>query len=129
MTDWRGLAEEHKRRAVEAEDEVKRLQAEIERLEAEISGPDGFATWKDAAVHERVTRIKQAQEIEALKDGAERAALKGIEMRREIDRLRYALRRAADEPNIDTARAIADEVLAHFRSELKRMEALEEKHE
>ena len=32
------------------------LWAEIARLRVEIKGPDGFATWKDAAIHERLLR-------------------------------------------------------------------------
>lgn len=34
------------------------LWAEIHRLRAEAKGPDGFATWRDAAVAERVRRVK-----------------------------------------------------------------------
>ena len=38
--------------------------AEIERLRAELQGPDGFETWKDAAIDERVRRVKAETEIE-----------------------------------------------------------------
>lgn len=34
------------------------LWAEIHRLQCEAKGPDGFATWKDAAVAERIRRVK-----------------------------------------------------------------------
>ncbi len=34
------------------------LWAEIHRLRAEVAGPDGFATWKEAAVAERVRRVR-----------------------------------------------------------------------
>lgn len=34
------------------------LWAEIHRLRAEVVGPDGFATWKEAAVAERVRRVR-----------------------------------------------------------------------
>jgi hypothetical protein len=34
------------------------LWAEIHRLRSEAAGPDGFATWKDAAVAERVRRVR-----------------------------------------------------------------------
>jgi len=36
------------------------LWSEIHRLRSEAKGPDGFATWKDAAVAERVRRVKSA---------------------------------------------------------------------
>jgi hypothetical protein len=35
-----------------------RLWAEIYRLRAELMGPDGFETWKDAAIAERLRRIE-----------------------------------------------------------------------
>lgn len=41
--------------------------AELFRLREEVKGPEGFATWKDAAISEKVKRIEQAAEIEALK--------------------------------------------------------------
>jgi hypothetical protein len=34
------------------------LWAEIARLQNEARGPHGFATWKDAAIDERVRRVK-----------------------------------------------------------------------
>lgn len=45
------------------------VYAELHRLRAEIKGPDGFDTWKDAAIFERTARIKlgkAAQEIDYL---------------------------------------------------------------
>jgi hypothetical protein len=39
-------------------DDVVALHSEIYRLRAELDGPDGFATWKDAAVAERVRRVE-----------------------------------------------------------------------
>jgi hypothetical protein len=36
----------------------------IRRLVAEHSGPDGFATWKDAAVAERVRRVQMERFLE-----------------------------------------------------------------
>jgi hypothetical protein len=35
-----------------------RLWAEIHKLRAESRGPDGFATWMDAAIHERLRANK-----------------------------------------------------------------------
>ena len=43
---------------------VQEKDAEIERLRAELQGPDGFETWKDAAIDERVRRVKTETEIE-----------------------------------------------------------------
>jgi hypothetical protein len=34
------------------------LWAEIFRLRAQVKGPEGFETWYDAAVHERLRRVK-----------------------------------------------------------------------
>jgi hypothetical protein len=35
-----------------------RLWAEIHKLRAEAKGPDGFETWQDAAIHERLRATK-----------------------------------------------------------------------
>jgi hypothetical protein len=44
---------------VDSEEDPARLWAEIHRLRAEVAGgPLGYATWKDAAVAERVMRVK-----------------------------------------------------------------------
>lgn len=40
-----------------------RLWAEIHRLRAAVQGPDGFATWQDAAVAERVRRVRAERAI------------------------------------------------------------------
>lgn len=40
------------------EDNPAALWAEIHRLRAQLKGPDGYATWKHAAVAERVRRVK-----------------------------------------------------------------------
>lgn len=34
------------------------LEAEVIRLKEELKGPTGFATWKDAAISERLARVK-----------------------------------------------------------------------
>lgn len=39
-------------------EECVKLYIENEKLKSEIVGPDGFATWKDAAIHERILRTK-----------------------------------------------------------------------
>lgn len=41
------------------------LWREIHRLRTEVQGPSGFATWQDAAVAERVRRVKAEQELRA----------------------------------------------------------------
>ena len=38
--------------------EPSALWAEIHRLRAELAGPDGFVTWKDAAIAERRRRVE-----------------------------------------------------------------------
>jgi len=40
--------------------------AELIRLREEIKGPDGFATWKDAAVSERQRRVKLETQLDSL---------------------------------------------------------------
>lgn len=47
------------------EDNPYVLWREIHRLRAALRGPDGFATWKDAAVSERVRRVKAERELRA----------------------------------------------------------------
>lgn len=37
---------------------ISELEAEIIRLKEELKGPDGYATWKDAAIAERLARVK-----------------------------------------------------------------------
>jgi len=46
-----------------------------------------------------------------LEDDIDRLEEENEALRAEVERLREALRRAADEPSIDRARAIADEAL------------------
>jgi hypothetical protein len=43
---------------VDSEEDPARLWAEIHRLRAAVQGPDGYATWQDAATAERVRRVK-----------------------------------------------------------------------
>ena len=40
---------------------------QVHLLKAETSGPDGFATWKDAATDERVRRVKAEAEAARLR--------------------------------------------------------------
>jgi hypothetical protein len=44
----------------------------VHLLKAETSGPDGFATWKDAATDERVRRVKAEAEAAKLRADAGR---------------------------------------------------------
>lgn len=48
------------------EDDPIRLWAEIIGLRAAVKGPDGFATWQDAATDERIKRVKAQNTIEEL---------------------------------------------------------------
>ncbi len=43
---------------LDTEENPYRLWAEIHALRATLQGPDGYATWKDAAVAERIRRIE-----------------------------------------------------------------------
>ena len=43
---------------LDSEEDPARLWAEIHRLRAAVQGPDGYATWQDAATAERVRRVK-----------------------------------------------------------------------
>lgn len=40
------------------EEDPARLWAEIHRLRVAVQGPDGYATWQDAATAERVRRVR-----------------------------------------------------------------------
>lgn len=53
---------------------------QVHLLKAETSGPDGFATWKDAATDERVRRVKaeaEAARLRALNLALQQKALDG----------------------------------------------------
>lgn len=49
------------------EDNPVALWARIYHLESLLKGPDGFETWQDAAVSERIRRVKAEKELEELK--------------------------------------------------------------
>lgn len=44
------------------------LVAEIFRLRSELKGPDGFATWQEAAVAERQARVAVEKKLRDLND-------------------------------------------------------------
>lgn len=46
--------------------EIFQLRREVEKLKDENKGPDGFATWKDAAISERVRRVQAEKSLEVL---------------------------------------------------------------
>lgn len=46
------------------------MHAELLRLRSEAKAPDGFASWKDAAIHERTLRVK-AQQTSGLTPGVQ----------------------------------------------------------
>ena len=52
---------------VDSEDDPARLWAEIHRLRAAVQGPDGYATWQEAATAERVRRVRAERAIADLK--------------------------------------------------------------
>ena len=70
----RMTAEIERLNAVITKDDYAQLWAECHTLRCEIKGPDGFETWKDAAVYERIERVKAKAEIKLLT--AERDTLK-----------------------------------------------------
>ncbi len=77
----------------DSEEDPARLWSEIHRLRAAVQGPDGYATWQDAA-----TALRSADHLrKAIKAEAEvallRAALNGGNV---IERLQFALQRLAD---------------------------------
>ena len=50
---------------VDSEEDPARLWAEIHRLRAAVAGPHGYASWQEAATHERERRVtaeRRAQE-------------------------------------------------------------------
>ena len=50
---------------VDSEEDPARLWAEIHRLRAAVQGPQGYASWQEAATHERERRVtaeRRAQE-------------------------------------------------------------------
>ncbi|EHT1484502.1 hypothetical protein KXE51_003482 [Salmonella enterica] len=51
-----------------AEMAAPEMYAELHRLREEIKGPDGFATWKDAAVEEKKKRIELQRVISQFGD-------------------------------------------------------------
>jgi hypothetical protein len=53
--------------AIDVGYEVMNIRTEIERLQEDLKGPDGFATWKDAAIAERVQRVAKQAGVERLK--------------------------------------------------------------
>ena len=46
---------------VDSEEDPARLWAEIHLLRAEVSGPNGYATWQEAATAERMRRFAERQ--------------------------------------------------------------------
>ena len=48
------------------ESDPVRLWAEIHRLRADLQGPDGYATWKEAATAERVRRVRAENAVSSL---------------------------------------------------------------
>jgi len=50
------------------EDPVE-LWAEIWRLREELKGPDGFETWKDAAIAERLKLVEVRRELRKVMGG------------------------------------------------------------
>lgn len=55
-------------RADRAEADAAEAWRQVHLLKAEGGGPDGFATWKDAATDERLRRVKAEAERDALRE-------------------------------------------------------------
>lgn len=66
--------------AIEASD----LRRELEELKTQLKGPEGFATWKEAAIHERLVRVETIKVAESLRLGLEAMEI-------EIERIRNRL--------------------------------------
>lgn len=45
-----------------------RLWAEIWKFRSEAKGPEGFDTWRDAAINEKIRRLKAERDLQTLKD-------------------------------------------------------------
>jgi len=54
---------------VDSEEDPARLWAEIHTLRAAAAGPNGYATWQEAATSERMRRVRNEQQIENLLRG------------------------------------------------------------
>jgi hypothetical protein len=52
-----------------------RLWAEIHKLRSEARGPEGFETWRDAALHERLRAVKVEDELKTVGVRVNRGAL------------------------------------------------------
>ena len=64
---------------VDSEEDPARLWAEIHRLRAELAGgPLGYATWKDAATAERLSRVQFQRDALRFRWLAERTAATGL---------------------------------------------------
>jgi hypothetical protein len=64
----------------DSEEDPARLWAEIHLLRAELAGgPLGYATWKDAATAERLSRVEFQLDAQRFRWLAERTAATGLE--------------------------------------------------
>jgi hypothetical protein len=61
-----------------------RLWAEIHRLRAEMQGPDGFPTWKEAAIAERAKNVLRRGAVQAAISMLRRDAEQGRAIRGEL---------------------------------------------
>lgn len=50
---------------LDSEEDPARLWAEIHLLRAAVSGPQGYASWQEAATAERVRRVRAERALEA----------------------------------------------------------------
>ncbi|KWU26335.1 hypothetical protein AS149_25435 [Burkholderia cenocepacia] len=66
------------------------LHAEIHRLRAKVQGPDGFDTWKDAALDERTRRIAAESKLAARKPSrASKSKKVGVPAWRKVSRAEH----------------------------------------
>jgi len=61
-------------RADRAEADAVEAWRQVHLFKAEAGGPDGFATWKDAAIDERLRRVKAEAERDELRERVARLA-------------------------------------------------------
>jgi hypothetical protein len=61
-----------------------RLWAEIHKLRAEAKGPDGFPTWKEAAIAERAKNVLRRGAVQAAISMLRRDAEQGRAIRGEL---------------------------------------------
>ncbi len=93
--------------------ESGKLWEEIHTLRADIKGPDGFSTWKEAAVAEKVKQVKLEKELRETKEilllqtsELEQLRAKALHLRKTLVKIR-----GSDDP--ETLQRSVNTVLRH----------------